>query len=53
MDDTQNKIDALLDAFEQGNKGLELIVLALEDTDREVRQSALLLLAERAWFKPR
>lgn len=46
MDDTQNKIDALLDAFEQGKEGLQLIILSLEDTDREVRQSALLLLAE-------
>lgn len=45
-DSPEIRIDALLDAFKYGIEGLKLIAAALEDRDREVRQSALLLLSE-------
>lgn len=40
------KIDDLLDAIQCGKKGLDLIIRALNDPIREIRQSALLLLSE-------
>lgn len=42
----QNKIDNLLDFFDDGLEGLKKIAKALEDEDREVRQAAFFLLAE-------
>ncbi|MGB3205964.1 MAG: hypothetical protein WBB28_13320, partial [Crinalium sp.] len=42
----EQKIDALLDALEYGQKGIELVVNALDDRTRVVRQSALLLLSD-------
>ena len=44
--DPEQRIDALLDAWEYGTAGIELVVRALEDKVRKVRQSALLLLSE-------
>lgn len=43
---TKEKVDALLDAFEYGQQGIELITQALNDRTREVRQSAFLLLSD-------
>lgn len=43
---TEQKIDALLDAFEYGQAGLELIIQALEDKSKEVRDAAYWLLTE-------
>ncbi|MEA5552156.1 hypothetical protein VB713_14520 [Anabaena cylindrica UHCC 0172] len=43
---TKQKVDALLDAFEYGQAGIELIIQALNDHIREVRQSAFLLLSD-------
>lgn len=40
------KIDALLDAFESEIENIAVVIKALEDDNREVRQSALLLLSE-------
>jgi hypothetical protein len=40
------KIDDLLDAIQCGKDGLDLIIRALNDPIREIRQSALLLLSE-------
>ena len=45
-DNPEQKIDTLLDAWEYGVAGIELVINALEDSVREVRQSALLLLLE-------
>ena len=45
-DNPEQKIDALLDAWEYGAVGIELVVNALQDRDRKVRQSAHLLLSE-------
>ena len=42
----EKRIDVLLDAWEYGTAGIELVVRALEDKVRKVRQSALLLLSE-------
>ena len=44
--DLEVRINALLDAWEYGTAGIELAIDALEDSAREVRQSALLLLSE-------
>lgn len=44
--DPEQRIDALLDAWEYGTAGIELVIAALEDPVRKVRQSALLLLSE-------
>ena len=44
--DPEQRIDALLDAWEYNTAGIELVVRALEDKVRKVRQSALLLLSE-------
>ena len=44
--DPEQRIDALLDAWEYGTAGIELVIRALEDGVRKVRQSALLLLSE-------
>ena len=44
--DPEQRIDALLDAWEYGTAGIELVIAALEDGVRKVRQSALLLLSE-------
>ncbi|MBW4558481.1 MAG: hypothetical protein KME59_21655 [Trichormus sp. ATA11-4-KO1] len=43
---TKEKVDALLDAFQYGQPGIELISQALNDHTREVRQSAFLLLSD-------
>ncbi|MHC5734552.1 WD40 repeat domain-containing protein [Nostoc sp.] len=43
---TKQKVDALLEAFQYGHKGIELVVQALDNEIREVRQSALLLLSD-------
>ena len=43
---SNKKINALFDAFELGTEGIELIALALQDKNREVRQTALFLLSE-------
>jgi hypothetical protein len=40
------KLDALLDALQYGEAGIRLIVQALSDRSREVRQSAFLLLSD-------
>ena len=45
-EDPEVRIDALLDAWEYGTAGIELVVGALSDRDRKVRQSAQLLLSE-------
>ena len=45
-DNPEQKIDALLDAWEYGAAGIELVINALQDKDRKVRQSAQLLLSE-------
>ena len=42
----QQKIDGLLDAFEYGQAGLELMKKALDDPSREVREAAYWLLTE-------
>ncbi|MBN3872510.1 WD40 repeat domain-containing protein [Nostoc sp. JL33] len=42
---TKQKIDALLEAFQYGDKGIDLVIQALGDGVREVRESALLLLS--------
>ncbi|WP_375510103.1 WD40 repeat domain-containing protein [uncultured Nostoc sp.] len=42
---TKEKVDALLEAFQYGLKGIDLVIQALGDDVREVRQSALLLLS--------
>lgn len=42
----QQRIDALLDAFEYGDAGLYLIVQALDDPSQFVREAADLLLTE-------
>ncbi|MEH1895272.1 MAG: hypothetical protein V7K94_08210 [Nostoc sp.] len=43
---TKEKVDALLDAFQYEQPGIELIIKALNDRTREVRQSAFLLLSD-------
>lgn len=43
---TEQKIDALLDAFEYGQAGLDLIIHALEDKSRQVRDAAYWLVTE-------
>lgn len=45
-EDPEARIDALLDAYEYGTAGIELVINALQDRDRKVRQSAQLLLSE-------
>ena len=45
-DNPEQKIDALLDVWEYGVAGIELVINALQDRDRKVRQSAHLLLSE-------
>ena len=42
--DPEKRIDALLDAWEYGKAGIDLVASALDHPVREVRQSALLLL---------
>ncbi|MFW9257417.1 WD40 repeat domain-containing protein [Nostoc sp. CALU 546] len=42
---TKEKVDALLEAFQYGHKGIDLVIQALGDGVREVRESALLLLS--------
>ena len=42
----QQRIDALLDAFENGISGLQLIIQALDDPARSVRETAQWLLTE-------
>ncbi len=42
----EQKIDALLDAFEYGKAGLEIIIHSLHDSSREVREAAYFLLQE-------
>ncbi|MEH2025823.1 WD40 repeat domain-containing protein [Nostoc sp.] len=42
----EQKIDALLDAFEYGQAGLEIIIHSLHDSSREVREAAYFLLQE-------
>ncbi|MEH2259235.1 hypothetical protein [Nostoc sp.] len=42
---TKEKVDALLEAFQYGPKGFDLVIQALGDDVREGRQSALLLLS--------
>lgn len=42
----RQRIDALLDAFEQGESGLELIIQALDDPARSVRETTQWLLTE-------
>jgi WD40 repeat protein len=44
--DSEVRINALLDACELGEVGIKLVVQALEDKTRKVRQAALILLAE-------
>ncbi|MEH1813328.1 MAG: hypothetical protein V7K26_22875 [Nostoc sp.] len=44
-DSTKEKVDALLEAFQYGHKGIDLVIQALGDGIREVRESALLLLS--------
>ena len=43
----EQKIDALLDAFEYGKAGLDLIIQALQNEDVEVQEAAYWLLQER------
>lgn len=45
-DPERQQIDALLEAFEQGNSGLKRIIQALEDPARSVRKAAQWLLTE-------
>lgn len=47
----EQKIDALLDAFQYGQQGLDLVIQALEDKLKEVRAAAYLLLQESAEFR--
>lgn len=42
----EQKIDDLLDALECGTEGVKLLAQALRDRNREVRQSAFLLLTD-------
>ena len=42
----EQKVDALLDAFEYGKAGLEIIIRFLHDSSREVREAAYFLLQE-------
>ena len=42
----EKKIDALLDAFQYGQQGLDLVIQALEDKSREVSAAAYWLLQE-------
>jgi len=42
----EQKIDALLDAFEYGQAGLEIIIHSLHDSSRQVREAAYFLLQE-------
>ena len=44
--DVEQKVDLLLDSFSEGLEGLKIIVEALKDENREVRQAAVLLLEE-------
>lgn len=46
MDWETQRIDALLDVWEYGAEGIKLVIKALQDSDRKVRQSAQLLLSE-------
>lgn len=46
MGTAQQKIDALLDAFDCGQAGLELIIQALSDKSRDVRDAAYWLLTQ-------
>lgn len=43
---SNQKVDALLDALQYGQAGIEVVVQALCDRHREVRQSAFLLLSD-------
>lgn len=43
---SNERINDLFDVFELGTEGIELITLALQDKNREVRQTALFLLSE-------
>ena len=45
-ENAEARINGLLDAWEHGITGIELIIKALQDRDRKVRQSARLLLLE-------
>ena len=45
-EDAKVRIDALLDAWSYGKAGIELVIEALQDKNRKVRQSARLLLLE-------
>ena len=42
----EEKVDALLDAFEYGQAGLEIIINSLHDLSKEVREAAYFLLIE-------
>ncbi|MEH2236203.1 WD40 repeat domain-containing protein [Nostoc sp.] len=42
----KQNVDALLEAFQYGQKGMELVIQALDNDIRQVRQSALLLLSD-------
>lgn len=42
----EQKIDALLDAFQYGQKGLDLVIQALESKSEEVQSAAYLLLQD-------
>ncbi|MEH1986172.1 WD40 repeat domain-containing protein [Nostoc sp.] len=42
----EQKVDALLDAFEYGQAALEIIIHSLHDSSREVREAAYFLLQE-------
>lgn len=42
--EAEQKIDALMDAFQYSQQGLDLVIQALEDKSREVRAAAYLLL---------
>ncbi len=43
---TAQRLDALLDAIQHGQAGVELVAQALNDRSREVRQAAFLLLSD-------
>lgn len=43
---SNQKVDVLLDALQYGQAGIELVAQALGDRNREIRQSAFLLLSD-------
>lgn len=46
LTEVESKIDALLDAFEYGQEGLDLVIQALKDKSEAMKEAACLLLQE-------